>query len=149
MVDDHQVAAGHVVGIGERAARDQGRAHGFKVTGKHDLKVHGLKFAGIGERFLGTPADGTEVPRQRKRKRGDNTLHASDAAQMVLNLMHKRSTFLRLRSASVAKNLKSQKAVWIEAWVDALKFEKTAQHQSGSDEQYEGEGYFRDDDKLA
>jgi len=45
--------------------------------------------------------------------------------------------------------LKGQKAVWIEAWIDVLKLAKTAQHQSGSDKQYEGEGYFRDDDKLA
>src|ERR1700674_2080 len=148
LVDDHQVATRYVVRIGERASRDQGRAHALKIAGQHNLKIHRLKLAGVREGFLRTPADRTEVPSQGKGKRGGDALDAGDGAQTLLDLMHKSGTLFRCLSTSIPKNLKGQESARIEARVNALQFKETPEHQSRSDEQHERESDFRHHHKF-
>ena len=122
----------------------------FKVAREHDLKVHGLKFAGVGEGFLGAPADGTETAGQRKRKRSGDALHP---------VMERRRSSIwcvnAARSSGVLpaivepQKLKGQQTVWIEARVDALQLEEAAEHQAGTDEQNKRECHFGDDHELA
>ena len=136
LVDNYQVPSGGVVRVRERAAREQRRTHNLKVARKYDLKIHSLKFAGVGERFLSTPADGAEASSQRKRKRGRNALDARDGLQALLNLVRKRGAFFRCLSFTVPEYLKSQETARVEAGVDALQLEETPEHQSRSGEQH-------------
>ena len=82
-----------------------------------------------------------EAPSERKGKRGGNALDARNGAQALLDLARESSTLIRCASAT-AQNLEGQKAVGVKARIDALEFQETAEHQSRSDEQHEGESNF-------
>src|SRR5260370_11686960 len=79
-VNDGIGAAGLVVVVGEGAAVEQGSVHGFEIAGKHDYRVDGLKFAGIGERFFGAPTNLAEATSERKRTCGGSVFKSAAGA---------------------------------------------------------------------
>src|ERR1700733_10760406 len=49
LVDDYSIPVRSVVGIGERATRQDGRAQCIEITRQHDLEIDRLIFAGVSE----------------------------------------------------------------------------------------------------
>ena len=76
-------------------------------------------------------------------------MNGADLAQTGLDLAHPRRARLGLRASRVHQKLERQKMIRIEAQPDLLKREKTAHHQSGSDQEHEGKSYFGHGDGIA
>ncbi len=107
-VNDGIGAAGLVVVVGEGAAVEQGSVHGFEIAGKHDYRVDGLKFAGIGERFFGAPTNRAEATSERKWICGGYALNAGDGAQAIFELANGDRAFLLRLEKSIGLNLEGE-----------------------------------------
>ena len=91
-----------------------------KIAGKDDLKLRGLKSAGIFERFLGSPANGTEVSGERKWKRCGGALDAGNGAQTLPDLADQHGALFRSIAAQrSADQLKRQQVVRIETGIES------------------------------
>ena len=149
LVHDDEFAAGYVVGVGEGAAGQQGGAHGLKVTGKHDLEIGRLEFAGVAGRRGGAPADGAITAGEREEEARGGALHAGDHGERGLQLALERGALFGLLSGPAAEELESEQVTGVEAGLDAPKREEAAEHEPAADQQDEAERHFRDDHSVA
>lgn len=76
-------------------------------------------------------------------------MHAGDGAQAFFELAGSDGALFRLLQKSIGLNLKGEEAMRIEPGIDALQFEKAADHKSRADQEYVCEGDFEADDDFA
>ncbi len=126
-----------------------GGAHGLKVTGKHDLEIGRLEFAGVAGRRGGAPADRAITAGEREEEARSGALNAGDRCERCLQLALEGGALFGLLAGPAAQELEGQQMMGVEAGLDALQREEAAEHEAAADQQDEAEGHFRDHHSVA
>src|SRR5262245_41248038 len=129
LVYDHHVPLGRVVGLGERASREERRAERFEITREHGLMIHRLKFGRVGESLFDAPAARTESSREWERAGGRHAFDARQRSQSDLRLAHESGAILWLLPTARAEQQECEKTSRVEAGINALQGDETAEHQ--------------------